>query len=172
MILNNDSFSFSQWPMSHFHFWDPIGFCRLSPKQNSWLLSLTLNSSCLIFPTSVNCITFQPVVVVIVDVLVAKSRPTLLQTHGLQPPRLFCPWDFPGKNTGVGYHFLPQGIVPGQWSNPRLLHQQADSLPLSHQRSPSDHLRWLKFWQSSLIIHFFLYQCSVYQKIVLTVPKQ
>ena len=26
--------------------------------------------------------------------------------HGLQPARLPCPWDFPGKNTGVGFHFL------------------------------------------------------------------
>ena len=24
--------------------------------------------------------------------------------HGLQPTRLLCPWDFPGKSTGVGYH--------------------------------------------------------------------
>ena len=24
-----------------------------------------------------------------------------LQPHGLQPPRLLCPWDSPGKNTGV-----------------------------------------------------------------------
>ena len=150
--------------------WDPIGFCRLSPKQNSWLPSLTLNYSCLVFPTSANCMTFQPVVVIVV--LVAKSRPTLLQTHGLQPTRLFCPWDFPGKNSGVGCHFLPQGIVPDQWSNLCLLHWQADSLPLSHQRNPSDQILWLKFWQSSLIIHLFLHQCSVYQKIVLAVTKQ
>ena len=26
--------------------------------------------------------------------------------HGLQPSRLFHPWDFPGKNTGVGFHCL------------------------------------------------------------------
>ena len=26
--------------------------------------------------------------------------------HGLQPTRLFCPWDFPGKSTGVGCHCL------------------------------------------------------------------
>ena len=26
---------------------------------------------------------------------------------GLQPARLLCPWNFPGKNTGVGCHFLP-----------------------------------------------------------------
>ena len=29
-----------------------------------------------------------------------------LQPHGLQPTRLFCPWNFPGKNTRVGCHFL------------------------------------------------------------------
>ena len=27
-----------------------------------------------------------------------------LQPHGLQPTRLLCPWDFPGKSTGVGGH--------------------------------------------------------------------
>ena len=29
-----------------------------------------------------------------------------MQFRGLQPTRLLRPWDFPGKNTGVGYHFL------------------------------------------------------------------
>ena len=33
-----------------------------------------------------------------------SSRP-----HGLQPTRLLRPWDFPGKSTGVGCHFLLQG---------------------------------------------------------------
>ena len=33
-----------------------------------------------------------------------------LRPHGLQLTRLLCPWDFPGKNTGVGCHFLLQGI--------------------------------------------------------------
>ena len=31
---------------------------------------------------------------------------------GLQPARLLCPWDFPGKDTGVGCHFLLHGIFP------------------------------------------------------------
>ena len=35
-------------------------------------------------------------------------------THGLYPARLPCPWNFLGKNTGVGYHFLLQGNL----SNP------------------------------------------------------
>ena len=42
-------------------------------------------------------------------------------------------WNFPGKNTGVGCHFLLQGIFPTQGQNPRLMHWQADSLPLDHQ---------------------------------------
>ena len=47
--------------------------------------------------------------------------------------KLLCPWDFPGKNTGVGCHALLQRIFPTQGLNshlPHLLHWQADSLPL------------------------------------------
>ena len=40
--------------------------------------------------------------------LVTKLCPNLLHIHGLQPTRLVCPTDFPGKNTGVGGHFLHQ----------------------------------------------------------------
>ena len=46
---------------------------------------------------------------------------------------------FPSKNTGVGYHFLLQGIFLTQGSNTQLLcllHEQADSLLLSHLGSP------------------------------------
>ena len=46
---------------------------------------------------------------------------------------LLCPWDSPGKNTGVGCHFLLQRIFPTQGSNPCLLRWQVDSLPLCHQ---------------------------------------
>ena len=56
--------------------------------------------------------------------------------HGLQPPRLLCPWDSPGKNTGVGCHVILQGIFVTPASNLHLLHWQADSLPLSHLGSP------------------------------------
>ena len=37
--------------------------------------------------------------------------------------------DSPGKNTGVDYHFLLQGIFPTQESNPGYPALQADSLP-------------------------------------------
>ena len=48
------------------------------------------------------------------------------------PARLLCPWDFPGKNTGVGTHVPLQEIFPTQGSTPCLQHWQADCLPLSH----------------------------------------
>ena len=35
-----------------------------------------------------------------------------LWPRGLWLARLLCPWNFPGKNTGVGFHFLLQGIFP------------------------------------------------------------
>ena len=53
--------------------------------------------------------------------LVDKLCLTLLWAHGLQPARLLCPWDFPIKNTGVGFNFLLLGIFPTQGSNLHLL---------------------------------------------------
>ena len=44
--------------------------------------------------------------------LVAKLCPNLLRIHGLQPTRLLCPTDFPGKNIGVGGHCLHQVLFP------------------------------------------------------------
>ena len=56
-----------------------------------------------------------------------------LRPHGLQPTRVFCPWDFSVKNTWVDYHLLLQGIFPTQGLNLHLfylLHWQADSSPV------------------------------------------
>jgi len=39
----------------------------------------------------------------------------------MKPARLLCPWDFPGKNTGVACRFILQGIFLTQGSNPHLL---------------------------------------------------
>ena len=63
--------------------------------------------------------------------LVTKSYPILLCSSGLLPTRNLCPWDFPGKNTGMGCHALRQRIFPTQGSKPHfscLLHLQAGSL--------------------------------------------
>ena len=45
-----------------------------------------------------------------------------LWPHGLQAARLLCPWNSPGKNTGVGCHALLQDIFPTQGLNPDFLH--------------------------------------------------
>ena len=50
--------------------------------------------------------------------------------------QVLCPWDSPGKNTGVGCHFLLQGIFPTQRSNPGLPHCRWTPYHLSHQGSP------------------------------------
>ena len=56
-----------------------------------------------------------------------------LQPHGQYPTRLICLWDFPSKNTGMGCHFLLQGMFHTHGLNVlHLLHWQADSFPLSH----------------------------------------
>ena len=55
-----------------------------------------------------------------------------LQPCGLQPTRLLHPWDFPGKSTGVSYHFLLQGIFLTQGSNPGLSHCRQTFYHLGH----------------------------------------
>ena len=83
------------------------------------------------------------------------SRVRLLATIwtvGLQPARLFCPWDFPGKNSGVGYCALLQGIFPTHRSNPttsncigrRVLYHQC------HLGSPSP---MVKFYKTIVLCH-------------------
>ena len=62
-----------------------------------------------------------------------------LQPHGLETTRFLCSWDSPGKNTGVGYHVLLQGIFPTQGLNPRLLsllYWDSGSLPLAPPEKP------------------------------------
>ena len=61
------------------------------------------------------------------------------QPYGLQAAKLLCPWNYPGKNTGMGCYFLLQRIFLTQRMNPHLLcllHWQVVLLPLSHLGSP------------------------------------
>ena len=63
-----------------------------------------------------------------------------LQPHGLQPARLLCPWNFLGKNTREGFHFLLQVIFLTQGLNQSLL--------------------FLLSWQAvSLQIHYLVCNC-------------
>ena len=66
-----------------------------------------------------------------------------LGPHGLQPTRLLYPQNYPGKNTGVGCHFLLQGTFLTQGSKQSLLHfgqrqvtdQECKQRTLSHNGS-------------------------------------
>ena len=74
-----------------------------------------------------------------VGVLSCSVMSDSLWPQGLQYARLLCPCNFPGENTGAGYHFLLQGIFPTQRLNTPLLcllHRQVDSLLLRHLGSP------------------------------------
>ena len=84
--------------------------------------------------------------------------PDSLQPHGLQPSWLLCPWDFPGKGTGVGCHFLLQGIFPTQESNLGLLHCRQTLYPLSHFLNFIALLWWriicLPFWKTVCLLTY------------------
>ena len=92
--------------------------------------------------------------ILVVDVCVCmRARTQSLSSVWLCDPmdcssaRLLCPWNSPGKDTGVGCHFLLQGIFPTQGSKPCLLHLlcwQVGSLPLCHLGSHSSWHRSLK----------------------------
>ena len=66
--------------------------------------------------------------------LVAQS--CLILCNPMDYSWLLCPWDSPGKNTGVDCHAFLQGIIPTQGSSPGLLHCRWILYPLNHHRSP------------------------------------
>ena len=77
------------------------------------------------------------------------------------PTRLLCPWDFPGKNTGAGCHFLLQGIFLTQGLNPGLLYCRQMLYRLSHQgqdqmssAEPRAQPRLMHFCASSLKVQW------------------
>ena len=74
--------------------------------------------------------------------MLLQSHLTLGDPMHYSPARFLCPWDSPGKNTGVGCHALLQWIFPTPGSNPHFLghvHWQVDSLPRSHLGSPLEY---------------------------------
>ena len=78
-------------------------------------------------------------------VLSCFSSVPLFATLWTQPTRLLCPWDFPGMNTGIGYHALLQRIFQTQGLNSHLLHLvhwQVCSLPLAVASLVAKHRLW------------------------------
>ena len=85
------------------------------------------------------------------------SRVRLCVTHRRQPTRLPRPWEYPGKNTGVGCHFLLQGSFLTQELNPGLPHCRQMLYPLSHQGS--HHLTSVSFLNFTSVLANFLNNC-------------
>ena len=98
----------------------------------------------IIYISTIYCITYYIlynmiyIMYVIYVCVHVKSRPTVTP-QTIQPVRFLCPWNLPGKTTGVGCHFLRQGIFMTWRLNLHLVHLlcwQADSLLLCHLGSP------------------------------------
>ena len=66
-----------------------------------------------------------------------------VRPHRQQPIRLRCPWDFPGKNTGVGCHFLPQCLKVKSLSCVQLL---ATPWTAAYQAPPSMGFSRQEYW--------------------------
>ena len=65
-----------------------------------------------------------------------KSESRSVVFNSLQPHGLYCPWNSPGQNIGVGSLSLLQGIFPIQGSNAGLPHCRLILYQLSHRGSP------------------------------------
>ena len=102
-----------------------------------------------------------------VNVLVTQVMSESQQSHGLQPTRLVCPWDSPGKNTGADCHFLLQGIFFTEPGPPIL---QADSLPSEPPGKPPNthtliiNVKFFFSWEEDLSnkAHYYFKQAGTH----------
>ena len=71
-----------------------------------------------------------------------------VRPHGLQPTRLRHPWDSPGKNTGVGCHFLLQCMkVKSQSEVAHRVRLLATPWAAAHQAPPSMGFSRQEYWR-------------------------
>ena len=90
---------------------------------------------------------------------------TICDPHGLWPTRLHCPWDFPGKNPGVGRHF-----PPGDFPHPRIEPASPESSALaggfSTTKPPGRPPRRVGLSngsvQAAVAVHWLLLLCSLW----------
>jgi len=74
----------------------------------------------------------------------SESESHSVISDSLRPHGLYCPWNSPGQNTGVGSLSLLQGIFPTQRLNPGLPHCRQILYQLSHKGSPRT-LEWIAY---------------------------
>ena len=71
--------------------------------------------------TLLSSIPFLPPVLPLATTLFLSFAKSLQSCPSLCYPVNLCPWNSPGKNSGVGCHALLQGTFPTKGSNPHLL---------------------------------------------------
>ena len=112
----------------------------LQPSWRSWVLQLRPGAA-----KEIKKIIYIYMLFCFVCLLVAQLCSTLCDpTNCMWPARLLCPWNSPGKNTGVDHHSLLQGIFLTQGSNPDLLHRRQIFSYFKKQ----NFVRWLPSWNS------------------------
>ena len=101
-----------------------ISYSYLNSKYHILIIKNTQNSTLkrnCFWPIRYRTCLYWSVLSRVCCVPCAMLGPRLCGPVDCSLPWLLCPWDFPGKNTGVGGHFLLQGIFPPQGSNLHLL---------------------------------------------------
>ena len=93
-----------------------------------------------IWKTESVCCTPETNTMLVNQLLFASVVSDSVRPHRRHPTRLLCPWDSPGKNTGVGRHFLLQvnqlhynNFFFKEWK-PVLEHKLRDSVQLRVRR--------------------------------------
>ena len=98
---------------------------------------------------------------IILHCMCGQSYPTLWDPMDCSPSGLLlCPWDFPGKNTGLRCHFLLQEIFLTQGWNLGLLHWQMDSL------------HWATWEAQCIFCVLLIWLCLIFMWIWITVKPQ
>ena len=95
-----------------------------------------------------------------IDKVKSLSRVQLFATPWTVAYQAPLSMGFPGKSTGVGCHFLLQGIFLTQGSNPGLLPCRQMLYHLSHQGSP---LEWISPFQTDMCFSNWLSGKRVYR---------
>ena len=101
------------WKQCHPLAWKTLCCCVLRSLKTDCLVSVLTLISCMTLGSHSASLGFSFLITLGCSV-VSNSFPP----QGLQPARLLCPWNSPGKNTSVGSHSLLQRIFPTQGSNP------------------------------------------------------
>ena len=92
-----------------------------------------------------------------------QSCPTLCNPIDGQPTRLPCPWDSPGKNTGVGCHFLLQ-CMKVKMKSLSCVRLSATPWTVAHQAPPSVGFSRQAYWSGVPLPSHLCYYLQIANK--------